>query len=60
MTFDNNLTMIEFVQKLEGILNHSETASSPIRETLNGPNILAMFVHTDESPYGPVVTALKT
>ena len=60
MQYNSSITMGEFVDDLESVFAKLETKNCPISESLQVAILLSSFGTVDESPYGPVVSALQT
>lgn len=59
MSFDSKASMSEYIYSLESIFNQLEAMDSPAISSMQVAILLASFRKVDESPYGPLVSALQ-
>ena len=60
MAYDVSKTMGEYVDELEDIFTKLGALDCPVTESLQVAILLSGFGNVDDSPYGPVVSALQT
>ena len=60
MNYTSSKTMSEYVDDMEDLFGKLEAMDSPIQDSLQVAMLLSSFGNVDESPYGPVVSALQT
>ena len=60
MAYDASKTMGEYVDEIEEIFTKLDALNYPVTESLQVAILLSSFGNIDDSPYGPVVSALQT
>lgn len=60
MKYDSGKSMSEYIDGLESIFNQLNSMDSPVDPSMQVAILLASFGTVDETPYGPVISALQT